>query len=152
MNSQVLTSNTFIQSLQLSSEVPPLDVEVKDSRVIHQDTEGSICQVSCALSENLVQHGAVGLSKGEELLSVRRHVSLGCSSLLSLLIRVKRSLLLLNMSQLLLASLLLVDLLLLLGGGDRGVDQEEGLDSWLEHEDSVMIRSVRQFLETIRQC
>ena len=67
MDGQVFPPDALVQSLQLGSEVAPLDVEVKHPGVVHQHAERPVRQVGGGLPENLVQHGPVCLGKLEEL-------------------------------------------------------------------------------------
>ena len=58
---QILPPDSLVDPLQFLPEVTPLHVKVKDPCVIHEHGERSVGQRRVGLSQDLVQHGAVGL-------------------------------------------------------------------------------------------
>lgn len=56
---QVFPPHAIIGTLQLCPEVLSLDVKVEESCVVHQHTEGTVCQMDRGLTQDLIQDGAV---------------------------------------------------------------------------------------------
>ena len=79
MDDQVFPPDALVKTLQLSSEVAPLDIEVKHPGVVHQHAGGPVCQVGGRLPENLVQHGPVCVGKHKELLKDKDLMVAACA-------------------------------------------------------------------------
>ena len=67
MDGHVLTPRPLVHSLQLLAEVATLHVKVQDADVVDQDGKGSLGEVDCGLTEDLVQHIAMHLWKNKEV-------------------------------------------------------------------------------------
>lgn len=65
VNREVVSSDSFVESFELLSEEPTLDIKVENARVIHEDRERSVSEVDGGLAENLVQDGSVLFCKQE---------------------------------------------------------------------------------------
>lgn len=66
VDSGLLPPDALVQPLQLRPEVPPLDVEVENPRVVDENGERPVGQVGRRLAQDLVEHGAVLLGEPEE--------------------------------------------------------------------------------------
>ena len=149
MDSQVLAPDPFVQPLKLGAEVSPLDVEIQNSSVIHQNTEGSVCQVSSTLPQDLVQHSPVRFGKGQEFPGIGGHFLFCRGGSLRRLLGLQLTFLLFNVSKLFFSRLFLVVFLLLFTGSNSRVNKEESFHSRLKHQHCVMVWRVRQLLQAV---
>lgn len=66
VNREVVSSDTFVESLEFLSEEPTFDIKVENAGVIHEDRERSVSEVDGGLAENLVQDSSVLFCKQQE--------------------------------------------------------------------------------------
>ena len=60
---QVVSSNSFVKTLELLSKESAFDIKVEYTSVVHEDCERSVSEVHGGLAKDLVQHGTVLLCK-----------------------------------------------------------------------------------------